>query len=120
MASEPKTGAFGMPDSAVVTFTDPDAYHANNGYAGQGERNRRRPGSLMTRRWWTQSRANPSLKAAAIYNEPGEGGTAEEWRINPVQLLSPRNEIIRSGLKQGWLAHYDRSLVWRTDWTAGV
>jgi hypothetical protein len=29
MASEPKTGAFRMPDSAVVTFTDPDAYHAN-------------------------------------------------------------------------------------------
>ena|ERR1700730_6146682 len=93
MASEPKTGAFGMPDSAVVTFTDPDAYHANNGYAGQGERNRRRPGSLMTRRWWTQSRANPSLKAAAIYNEPGEGGTAEEWRINPPQLLSPRMKL---------------------------
>jgi AraC-like DNA-binding protein len=24
-----KTGAFNMPDSAVMTFTDPDAYHAN-------------------------------------------------------------------------------------------
>ena len=40
-----------------------------------------------------QARANPSLKAAAIYNEPGEGGTAEEWRINPVQLLSQEMKL---------------------------
>jgi hypothetical protein len=34
-----------------------------------------------------------TLKAAAIYNEPGEGGTAEEWGINPMRLLSPRMKL---------------------------
>jgi hypothetical protein len=63
--------------------------------------------------------ASSSLKAAAIYNEPGEGGTAEEWRINPPATALTKNEIIVSGLKQGWLPHCGRSLVWRTDWTGG-
>jgi hypothetical protein len=59
----------------------------------------------------TVALANPSLKAAAIYNEPGEGGQ-RRMEDQPLATALTKNEIIRSDRLKGWKCVMP-GFVWR-------
>src|SRR5580704_18486023 len=72
-------------------------------YGSPGWRRGSRPKAMSSTA--NACRANPSLKAAAIYNEPRGGGDSGRMEDQPHATALTKNEIIRSGLKQGWLPH---------------